>query len=113
VDLEACLPAALRGAGTTITKVAVGHSGAGVYRVDALPARFTYFRRLVGVICGAGFLNSARVRGHPGATGSESLESAPTLGEFHGRLRSGLASLASAEGHWEFGLALMREGLTA
>jgi aminoglycoside phosphotransferase (APT) family kinase protein len=35
VDLEACLPAALRERSPTITKIAVGMSGAGVYRVDA------------------------------------------------------------------------------
>jgi hypothetical protein len=34
-DLEACLPAALRGPTTTIAKIAAGLSGAGVYRVDA------------------------------------------------------------------------------
>jgi aminoglycoside phosphotransferase (APT) family kinase protein len=33
--LDGCLPAALRGPGTTITKVGAGFSGAGVYRVDA------------------------------------------------------------------------------
>ena len=33
--LAACLPDALRGASTTISKVSVGLSGAGVYRVDA------------------------------------------------------------------------------
>ena len=33
--LDACLPPQLRGAGTTITKIAAGLSGAGVYRVDA------------------------------------------------------------------------------
>ena len=34
-DVEACLPAALRGATTKVTKIAAGLSGAGVYRVDA------------------------------------------------------------------------------
>jgi aminoglycoside phosphotransferase (APT) family kinase protein len=34
-DLEACLPAALRGPTTTIAKIGAGLSGAGVYRVDA------------------------------------------------------------------------------
>lgn len=34
-DLEACLPAALRGPTTKIAKIAAGLSGAGVYRVDA------------------------------------------------------------------------------
>ena len=35
MDLEACLPHDLRGPATTITRIAVGLSGAGVYRVDA------------------------------------------------------------------------------
>ncbi len=35
MTLEACLPAELRGDTTTITKIAAGLSGAGVYRVDA------------------------------------------------------------------------------
>lgn len=35
VSLEACLPADLRGPSTTITPIAAGFSGAGVYRVEA------------------------------------------------------------------------------
>jgi hypothetical protein len=35
VSLEACLPENLRGPATTITRVAAGQSGAGVYRVEA------------------------------------------------------------------------------
>jgi aminoglycoside phosphotransferase (APT) family kinase protein len=35
VSLEACLPAELQGPATTITPIAAGLSGAGVYRVDA------------------------------------------------------------------------------
>jgi aminoglycoside phosphotransferase (APT) family kinase protein len=35
VNLESCLPVELQGPSTTITKVAAGLSGAGVYRVDA------------------------------------------------------------------------------
>ncbi len=35
LDLEACLPVALRGPTTTIAALAAGLSGAGVYRVDA------------------------------------------------------------------------------
>ena len=35
MTLEDCLPAELRGDTTTITKIAAGLSGAGVYRVDA------------------------------------------------------------------------------
>jgi hypothetical protein len=34
VSLEACLPADLRGPTTTITRIAAGLSGAGVYRVE-------------------------------------------------------------------------------
>src|SRR5215207_1987048 len=35
MNLEACLPVDLRGSSTTITKIAAGLSGAGVYRVEA------------------------------------------------------------------------------
>lgn len=35
MSVDACLPAELRGPHTTITKIAVGFSGAGVHRVDA------------------------------------------------------------------------------
>ena len=35
VNLDACLPPDLQGPATTITKIAAGLSGAGVYRVDA------------------------------------------------------------------------------
>ena len=40
MNLEACLPADLRGATTTITRVAAGLSGAGVYRVEAARQAF-------------------------------------------------------------------------
>jgi aminoglycoside phosphotransferase len=46
VDLEACLPAALRERSPTITKIAAGMSGAGVYRVDA--GGDAYVLRLAG-----------------------------------------------------------------
>ena len=35
MNLDACLPAALRGPRTTITRMAAGFSGAGVHRIDA------------------------------------------------------------------------------
>ena len=35
MNLEECLPAHLRTAGTTITRVAAGLSGAGVHRIEA------------------------------------------------------------------------------
>ena len=40
MNLEACLPADLRGPTTTITRVAAGQSGAGVYRVEAAGQAF-------------------------------------------------------------------------
>ena len=40
MSLEACLPSALRGPSTTITAIAAGLSGAGVYRVEAAGGTF-------------------------------------------------------------------------
>ena len=40
MSLEACLPADLRGPTTTITRIAAGLSGAGVYRVEAAGQAF-------------------------------------------------------------------------
>ncbi len=40
MTLESCLPAELRAPGTTITRVAAGLSGAGVYRVEAADQAF-------------------------------------------------------------------------
>jgi thiamine kinase-like enzyme len=77
--------------------------------VSPLPARFVYSRRLVAVLCGATLLNVARQSGHQGATGHETLQSAPTLGGFYQRLRTGSLNLATEEGQWCFGLALIRD----
>lgn len=74
----------------------------------ALPARFLYHRRLVPTFCALVFMKLARERGHAGATGGETLESAPTLGEFYQRMVAGTASLATAEGLWQFGLAMAK-----
>jgi thiamine kinase-like enzyme len=74
----------------------------------ALPARFTYSRRLVAVLCGAAFLHLARQSGHAGATGSETLDATPALGEVYQRMRSGGLSPATGEGQWCFGLALVQ-----
>jgi hypothetical protein len=84
------------------------HDGEPVAR---LPARFVYDRRLAGVLCCAVFLQLARQNGHPGDTGEETLESTASLGEFYTRLMSGAVSLASAEGQWAFGLALLKEAV--
>jgi aminoglycoside phosphotransferase (APT) family kinase protein len=79
--------------------------------VSALPARFTYCRRLVAVLCGSAFLHLARQSGHAGATG-ETLESTTPLAEFYQRLRAGAVNIGSGEGQWWFGLALVKASVT-
>jgi hypothetical protein len=78
----------------------------------ALPARFVYDRRVVGVLCGAAFVHLARQGGHGGATGAETLDSTPALGEFYQQMRAGAVSIATGEGQWAFGLALAKAGIT-
>lgn len=80
------------------------HDGADVAE---LPARFSYNQRLVAALCGAMFLQLARRAGHAGASG-ETLASAPSLAEFYQRARSGDVSIASPDGQWAFGLALVK-----
>jgi aminoglycoside phosphotransferase (APT) family kinase protein len=75
--------------------------------VAVLPAAFVYHRRLVAALCGAMFLQLARNSGHAGAAG-ETLQSAPSLEELYGRMRSGAVSAATADGQWAFGLALVK-----
>ena len=79
--------------------------------VSGLPARFAYSRRLIAVLCGAAFLHIARQTGHPGATGTETLESTRSLGELYRRMRSGALDFATGEGQWWFGLALAKYSL--
>jgi hypothetical protein len=57
-------------------------------------------------------LNLARQSGHAGATGAETLDSVPSLADFYQRVRTGSLSVATGEGQWWFGLALMRESAT-
>lgn len=82
------------------------HDGAGV---ASLPARFAYDRRFVAVLCGAMFLQLARQAGHPGASGQELLATSPSLTEFYQRVRAGEWSIATPEGRWRFGLALLKD----
>jgi thiamine kinase-like enzyme len=77
---------------------------------SVLPAGFVYNRRVVAAFCGSMFLQLARHRGHPGASGQETLEATPSLVEVYERVRSGALGLASAEGQWAFGLALIHAG---
>ena len=92
---------------STCRKLLEAHDGE---PVPQLPARFAYDRRLAAVLCCAVFLHLARQQGHPGAAGDETLESTLSLADFYKQLMSGAFSLASAEGQWRFGLALLKEG---
>jgi len=80
--------------------------------VSSLPVGFAYNCRLMAALCGAAFLHLARHRGHAGASGEETLASTAPLGEFFQRLRSGELNIASAEGQWGFGLALVKQSAT-
>jgi aminoglycoside phosphotransferase (APT) family kinase protein len=79
--------------------------------VGALPARFAYFRRLVSAMAGTLFLRLARQSGHPGTDGTETLDSTPSLGAFYQRVFSGGLAIASGEGQWWFGLALIKTSI--
>ncbi|CAN5683842.1 hypothetical protein BH11MYX3_BH11MYX3_43280 [soil metagenome] len=74
--------------------------------ISALPARFTYCQRLVAVMCGTAFLHLAQRQGHPG--GTPTFDEAPGVADIHQRIRAGTLNLASAEGQWSFGLALVK-----
>jgi aminoglycoside phosphotransferase (APT) family kinase protein len=79
--------------------------------VPTLPARFAYNRRLMATLCGLVFVDLARQSRHAGATGGETRDSTPSLGDFYQRLRAGSLSIATGEGQWSFGLALIKESL--
>jgi hypothetical protein len=79
-------------------------------RVTEIPPRFAYHRRLSAALCGVMFLHLARVNGHPGASGTETLETTPTLGDFYQQLRAGAVKVGSADGNWAFALALLKAG---
>jgi thiamine kinase-like enzyme len=79
--------------------------------VAVLPPGFIHTRRLVAALGGAMFLGLARRNGHAGATGSETVASALSLGDFYERMRAGALSVGTAEGQWWFGLALIKASL--
>jgi aminoglycoside phosphotransferase (APT) family kinase protein len=82
------------------------------HEAPAVPARLLYFKRVVAVLCGTAFLHLARQSGYAGASG-ETLESTPGLAEFYQRMRAGAVSVATGEGQWWFGLALVKAGCEA
>jgi len=77
-----------------------------------LPAGFSYLRRVAALLCGTILLYMARQSGFTGTTGDETLESTLGLADFYQRMRSGSVSLATGEGKWLFGLALVKASLT-
>lgn len=89
----------------TCRKLLAAHEGA---PVSALPVRFAYNQRVVAVMCGVMFLNLARGSGHAGATGAETIDSTLSLVDVYGRMRAGELGLASPDGLWQFGLALVK-----
>lgn len=76
-----------------------------------LPPRFRYYRRLVAALIGTMQLYLARNMKHAGATGAETLDSTPTLGDFYQRMFTGALKLGTADGQWAFGLTLLKESL--
>jgi thiamine kinase-like enzyme len=78
--------------------------------VEILPPRFAYTRRLAAVVCGACFLWLAREAPPPAAP--QTLDVTRSLAEVYQRLRAGELDVASAEGQWAFGLALVKAGVT-
>jgi hypothetical protein len=75
----------------------------GAYDGSTPDARFVYFQRFIGALCGSLFLQLARRGGHAGDAEAARV----SLGDVHTRLRAGTLSPATAEGQWLFGLALL------
>jgi hypothetical protein len=78
--------------------------------VTTLPARFLHDRRIAAALCGAMFLLMASRGGHPGATTPETLDATPSLADCYGRMRAGEMNIATPEGQWWLGLALLKQG---
>lgn len=79
--------------------------------LDALPARFRYFRRLAAALAGTMQLSVAHQMKHSGATATDTLAATLSLGEFYRQLRDGTRKLGTADGQWAFGLSLLKESL--
>jgi hypothetical protein len=78
--------------------------------VTAIPAEFTYLRRLAGTMAGNAWLHGARLLGHPGSD-AETLDSALPLGRFYQQMMTGRLKLGTPEGNWAFGLSLIKGSL--
>jgi aminoglycoside phosphotransferase (APT) family kinase protein len=77
---------------------------------DKLPAGFKHFRRIVAALAGTVSISLALASGYSGDSSVTSFEKATSLGDFYTAMRNGTTSLATGEGKWIFGMALMREG---
>ena len=87
------------------------HAGYAGGAGEALPARCDYFRRLVAVMVGTGFLSFARKAGHPGAAPDTPIDATLPLADVYQGMRTGTISIATPEGRFAFGLALVKESL--
>ena len=58
-------------------------------------------------MCGSIFLSLAGHRGHAGSSSDEGM----TLAEAYAQMRTGALVVATGEGQWAFGLALLRQSL--
>jgi aminoglycoside phosphotransferase len=77
--------------------------------VAPLSPVFGHLRRQAAVLCGTIFLGLARATGHPGAA---TVDAPPSLTDVYAQMRTGALSVATADGKWAMGLALVREGAT-
>jgi aminoglycoside phosphotransferase (APT) family kinase protein len=73
-----------------------------------IPASYSYYCRLVATAIGAIFLVLARRLGHPGS----SADAPRTFEECYAAMRAGELDLATADGRWTFGLALLAHSRT-
>ncbi|HET9626553.1 MAG TPA: phosphotransferase [Kofleriaceae bacterium] len=82
------------------------HDGA---PVTALRPRFAYDRRLVAVACGVIFLHLAHAAGKRAAGAEDTFDATLSLGELYPQMRAGAIDLATGDGRWKMGLALIKE----
>jgi aminoglycoside phosphotransferase (APT) family kinase protein len=79
--------------------------------VEGLPARFRYNRRLASALIGVFQLYLARQMKHAGATGTETLDATPSLGDFYQQMATGAVKMGTADGQWGFGLVMLKQSL--
>lgn len=70
--------------------------------------RFHYYRRLCATACCSAFLHIARGKGHVGFEG-QTRDGVLSLAEVYARMRAGELSVATGEGQFAIGVALVKE----